>query len=776
MKIIKIISAVLMTAMSMSLGAMINFDVINSFPMIPVYFKINNEQNWRVLNQVHCRFSMHVENDTPITVTFSPTSDNSHPTFFVFSPQVPATQAPTKQASKVPVQTNRPRHAITGFIQVHVNSLGDVIIAPQNASPTNQGQTRFGLPLAQNITYPVIAQFREQATAAATLQAQAAPAPAASPAPAPETSSATASVTVPPAPALPEPTAVKQAPIDKTTPSTTHAAAQPATAPKTVVPSTIAQKSAAKAQAKVAKPAAAAAPAVVKSATTSKITPSTTHAAAKPATAPKIVVLSTIAQKPAAKAQAKVAEPAAAAAPQAADVKKQTVLPADSVFATLNIRENDKQAQIVLKFFNLLDRVLAQAESTHDQDNLNVVGTQVVIPTPGNLDSFKDRVRTIITLTPEDARLIDQVWELICTSRADKDKDGKNIAKRINRILVDSHYMNGITTLSKLLAKFSQTQGLDQQIWQDLGPVQKLFYLKCIFYLDTIGKASEKIDSEASETSQSHEIKTPTDPQTEDQAPRAKDLTLEKKDAPTAAPSRTMAQQQDTPKDKTPTTSKEATVVSTSAPVTTTTPPVEQALATSAARATAAAVAHAAPEEDIPADEVFKDLKIAQKDQKVQTILKFFNMLVRVLQRARATNNDRACLALDRMIIAGKNIKDTFKDTVRDTMNQLTPEDGNLIEQTWNIIGENKHADGPEHTIAKRIISFLATQENMKGIDTLSALMAKFQPKQGLAETVWNQLTPMQKLFYLKCIFFKVAAVNMYEQITAALQHPGEQL
>ncbi len=755
MKILKLISAVLMTAISMSLGAMINFDVINSFPMIPVYFKINNEQNWRVLNKAVYRFSMHVENDTPITVTFSPTPDNSHPTFFAFSPQVPATQTPTKQASKVPAQTNRPRHAITGFIQVHVNSLGDVIIAPQNASPTNRSQTRFGLPLAQNITYPVIAQFKEQATAAATLQVKTAPAPAASPAPTPAASSTTASVTVPPAPALPEPTAVKPATTVKTTSSTTPAAVQP-TAPKTAVPAAATQKPAAQAQAKVAQPATAAASAVVKPTTTGETTSSTTPAAVQP-TAPKTAV-------------------PAAAAHQEASGKKQIVLPADPIFATLNIRESDEQTQTVLKFFNnLLDRVLAQAKSIHNHDGLNVVGTQIVIPTPDSLDFFKDGIRAITELTLEDEILIDQVWELICINRADKDKDGKIIANRINRILANSLYMHGITTLSELFAKFSATKGLDQQIWQDLGPVQKLFYLKCIFYRATIDKASKKIDSEASKTSQSHEIKTPTGQQAEAQAPQAKYLTLEKEDASTAAPSRTMAQQQDSPKDKTPTTSKGATVDSTSAIASTTTHPVEQAPATLAGLAKTATIAYAVPQEDIPADAVFEDLKIAQKDPEAQTILKFFNMLVRVLQQARATNNDRACLTLDRMITAGKKIKDAFKEIVRDTMKQLTPEDENLIEQTWSIIGENKHTDDPKHTvIAQRIISFLATQENMKGIDTLSALMAKFQPKQGLAETVWNQLTPMQKLFYLKCIFFKVTAENMYEQITADLQQPGE--
>ena len=142
----------------MSLGAMQNrpnFDLVNSFPKIPVYFKINDEPRWQILKH----YQAQVPADGHINLTLSASPDGAHPTYFVFTPTLPKGIVA------------RPRGPMTCFIQVNVGFPSmHVLIAPQNSR-----NTRFGLSLANNITYPEIGLFQDQATYVAAHCAAAAP-------------------------------------------------------------------------------------------------------------------------------------------------------------------------------------------------------------------------------------------------------------------------------------------------------------------------------------------------------------------------------------------------------------------------------------------------------------------------------------------------------------------------------------------------------------------------------------------------------------------------
>ena len=75
-----------------------------------------------------------------IFLTLSATPDDSHPTYFVFSPQPAGITVP---------EYLRP---LTCYIQVNVCApSNDIRIAPQNAAP-NSHSTKFGLHLGKNIT------------------------------------------------------------------------------------------------------------------------------------------------------------------------------------------------------------------------------------------------------------------------------------------------------------------------------------------------------------------------------------------------------------------------------------------------------------------------------------------------------------------------------------------------------------------------------------------------------------------------------------------------
>jgi hypothetical protein len=185
MNFLKLFSVMTLTVMSLSLGAVVNFDMINSFPKIPVYYKINNEPRWQVLQAGNTHVSATIPADGQINIELSATPTAANPTYFVFAPAVHADG-----------HTAGPQ---TCYIQVHVKFPARTVdIAPQNAAPGSHNKTKYGLSLAHNVTYPAIRFFREQAAAMFV-----APAPAAAHAPA----------RVAPAPA-PAPVRVVPAPVD----------------------------------------------------------------------------------------------------------------------------------------------------------------------------------------------------------------------------------------------------------------------------------------------------------------------------------------------------------------------------------------------------------------------------------------------------------------------------------------------------------------------------------------------------------------------------------
>jgi len=146
MNILKLLSISFLTVISMSLGAMANFDLINSYPKVPVYYKINNEPAWHELRQGHV--SRNVPAEDSIFLTLSATQDDSHPTYFVFSPQPAGITVP---------QHLRP---LTCYIQVNISTpSNDIRIVAQNTIPGGS-KTKIG---QSNITFDLIRQFKNLA-------------------------------------------------------------------------------------------------------------------------------------------------------------------------------------------------------------------------------------------------------------------------------------------------------------------------------------------------------------------------------------------------------------------------------------------------------------------------------------------------------------------------------------------------------------------------------------------------------------------------------------
>ncbi len=119
-----------------------NFDLVNSYSKVPVYYKIDNEPTWQKLKgHVSKNVLAHY-----LALTLSATMDDTHPTYFVFAPE--------------PVEVAVPdsKHPLHCYIQVNVcTPLKDIRIVPQNIVPDSQK--------AKNITPDLIRQFKELAIA-----------------------------------------------------------------------------------------------------------------------------------------------------------------------------------------------------------------------------------------------------------------------------------------------------------------------------------------------------------------------------------------------------------------------------------------------------------------------------------------------------------------------------------------------------------------------------------------------------------------------------------
>ena len=151
MSIFKCLSAATLTAISMSLGA-INFDLANSDPKDPIYYKINNDQKWQELKQGHV--SATVPNVKWVKLALAATSDGKGPiTHFVFCPEPKG------------INIDLTLFPLTCFIDAHIDHSKQskhVEITPQNAVP-NTKKTRSRLSLTNNITFALIKEFEKLA-------------------------------------------------------------------------------------------------------------------------------------------------------------------------------------------------------------------------------------------------------------------------------------------------------------------------------------------------------------------------------------------------------------------------------------------------------------------------------------------------------------------------------------------------------------------------------------------------------------------------------------
>lgn len=548
MNVLKLLSAVALAVIPMSLGAMINFDISNSFPAFPVYYKINNESCWHELNTANYHASAHVPENGQIRLTLSATPDDTHPTYFVFSPQLPARFIEQLNAQRIAY----PRGSMTCYIQVHVSRPSmDIRIEPQIAGPIRL-KTRFtNLSLTHNISLPVIQLFKEQALAVATRHV--APAPFTD-TPAPAHVRTPARTIVPAVPALPQnrrsiPAQIRESAATR---MLTAPAAVPALAPTTApshttrvilspalisyylsqiqVPASTptdvqAQApSASASMATVAKQAENPAQAAVSTEKTGSqqapALPARDHTPAPSASAspapvakqaenPTQATMSTEKadrqQAPALPARDHTPAPSASMpvatalsqAPQAISVVAPTQV--DPIVAQLGVRP--VFVDLIFRFFDMLNELLTRAERAGNVNDLRQLVGTVSHGTPLDRGPFKACIKRIRGLAEDavlaESSLIDIIWAQILALRPGNERQNSYVLAHVMRALTkDSQYLQGVETLTALLAKLQAELpqvGVISETWNQFKPEHKLYYLLFIRFRVAASEAQQRL-------------------------------------------------------------------------------------------------------------------------------------------------------------------------------------------------------------------------------------------------------------------------------------------